>query len=90
MDDLKADVCAETTAIKKDLVLVKDGLQKDLYLDLVYWHDLYVNKNHCASISEKRDYETLYNTYHILGKNGVADKMFKAVMELPEAAPKGE
>jgi hypothetical protein len=36
MDDLRADVCAETDAIKKDLVLVKDGLQKDLYLDLVY------------------------------------------------------
>jgi hypothetical protein len=41
-------------------------------------------------MSEKREYEMLYNTYHSLGKNGVADKMFKAVMELSESTPKGE
>ncbi len=73
-------------SIDNDLGLVKSGLQKDLYVDLVHIYNDYKDKG-WASIGEKKDYDSLYWTYHNLGKNGVADNMHEFVMNLPETKP---
>ena len=78
--------------VKEDICLLKDGLQKDLYVDLCNIHDQYnarVKAGGFISRGEKTEYDKIYWSYHKLGKNGVADGMHKAVMEMPES-PKGE
>jgi len=78
--------------VKEDICLLKDGLQKDLYVDLCNIYDQYkarVKAGGFISRGEKTEYDKIYWSYHKLGKNGVADGMHKAVMEMPES-PKGE
>ena len=82
-----ASIKDELKDVKEDLSLVKDGLQKDLYGDLVRIYSEYKDKKF-ATIEEKRDYDALYRSYHNLGQNGVADGMHKYVMEtLPDIKP---
>ena len=78
--------------VKEDIVLLKDGLQKDLYIDLCNIYDQYKARLRAGgfiSRGEKTEYDKIYWSYHKLGKNGIADGMHKAVMEMPEG-PKGE
>ena len=78
--------------VKEDIVLLKDGLQKDLYIDLCHIYDQYKARLRAGgfiSREEKTEYDKIYWSYHKLGKNGIADGMHKAVMEMPEG-PKGE
>ena len=82
-----APIIQDLVDIKNDLKLVKNGLQKDLYVDLAHIYDEYKRKGY-ASLSEKRDYDTLYWAYHNLGKNGVADNMHEYVMNMPESKPR--
>lgn len=74
---------SELKDIKGDLEFVKDGLQKDLYVDL---KNIYValQKKGFATLEEKRDYNYLYNAYHNLGQNGIADGMHDKIMHMPE------
>lgn len=73
----------EVGCIKNDLGLVKNGLQKDLYVDLVHLYNEYKERGYCT-VGEKRDYDSIYWSYHNLGKNGVADSMHDTVMQLDE------
>lgn len=78
--------------VKEDIILLKDGLQKDLYIDLCNIYDQYKARLRAGgfiSRGEKTEYDKIYWSYHKLGKNGIADGMHKAVMEMPEG-PKGE
>ena len=77
---------------QSDIALLKDGLQKDLYVDLCNICDQY--KKHIKgggyiTRGQKTEYDKIYWTYHNLGKNGVADGMHNEVMAMPEE-PKGE
>ena len=72
--------------ISSDIVLVKDGLQKDLYNDLKAIYSQLQAKQF-ATLDEKRDYDALYKSYHNLGQNGVADGMHEIVMHMPEIKP---
>lgn len=78
--------------VKEDIVLLKDGLQKDLYVDLCNIYDQYkarIKAGGFISRGEKTEYDKIYWSYHKLGKNGIADGMHEAVMSMPEE-PKGE
>ncbi len=80
------------TELKEDIGLVKEGLQKDLYIDLVRIYDDLVakfNRKGFITREEKRDFDALYWSYHKLGKNGVADGMHDEVMAMT-TNPKGE
>lgn len=80
-------VAQKLTDIENDLGLVKNGLQKDLYIDLENLYKGYCKKSF-ASLDEKRNYDSLYWAYHNLGKNGIADGMYEHVMKhLPEVKP---
>lgn len=80
------------TGLQEDVNLLKDGLQKDLYVDLCNIYDQYktrIKNGGFISRGEKTEYDKIYWSYHNLGKNGVADKMHNEVMNMPEE-PKGE
>lgn len=83
-DEIQKDIAD----VKGDLTVVKKGLQNDLYVDLVNLYHIYTERGY-ATIEEKRDYDSLYFSYHNLGKNGIADEMLKKVRGLPDS-PKGE
>lgn len=79
-------------SLQQDIGLLKDGLQKDLYVDLCNIYDQYkkrVKLYGYITRGEKTEYDKLYWSYHNLGKNGVADRMHDEVMNMPEE-PKGE
>lgn len=82
------DIQKDIADVKRDLTIVKRGLQNDLYIDLVNLYHFYTERGY-ATIEEKRDYDSLYFSYHNLGKNGIADEMLKKVRGLAEK-PKGE
>ena len=78
--------------LKEDIGLVKEGLQKDLYIDLVHIYDdlkAKFKKEGYITREEKRDFDALYWSYHKLGKNGIADGMHDEVMGM-STDPKGE
>lgn len=72
---------------QEEIALLKDGLQKDLYVDLCNIYDQYRSRIKAGghiSRGEKTEYDKIYWSYHNLGKNGVADKMHNEVMDMPE------
>lgn len=73
----------EIKVIKEDVNLVKSGLQKDLYIDLAKIYKEYRKKGF-ATLEEKRDYDSLYQAYHSLGQNGIADGMHDYIMNMRE------
>ncbi len=81
-----APVINKLNAVEEDLCLVKGGLQKDLYVDLVHIYNDHMKKGF-VTLSEKRDYDSLYWAYHKLGKNGVADGMHETIMNMPDSKP---
>ena len=73
--------------MQDDLVLVKGGLQKGLYVNLVHIYKSFkrtLKSRGYITVGEKKEYDSLYSTYHNLGKNGVADNMHDEVMHMPE------
>ena len=72
---------------QEEMALLKDGIQKDLYVDLCNIYDQYKARIKAGGVitrSQKVEYDKLYWTYHNLGKNGVADGMHNEVMKMPE------
>lgn len=65
----------ETRTIKKALqALLRDRLREH-YAD-------YTERG-VIDISDKENFNNMYQIYHILGENGVMDTMYETVMELP-------
>ena len=79
----------EVDTVKQDLCSMKRTMQKDTRRSLRQDAIMYINRG-WATGQEKTEFDELYWCYHNLGKNGVVDSDHKKVMELPEAAPKGE
>ena len=88
-DRIEENVEKRYNNMDQNIELLKEGLQEDLYVDLVHIHDDYKLRGWCSR-AEKQDYDKLYKRYHNLGQNGVADKYHNYVMNLPDEAPKGE
>ena len=84
--EVMAPVNEKLTSIENDLGLVKGGLQKDLYVDLVHIYNEHMKKGY-VTLGEKRDFDSLYWAYHKLGKNGVADGMHETIMNMPDSKP---
>lgn len=71
------------TIIKSDLELIKKGTQAGLRHDLCLMADEWLQKGYCPR-DRKVDFEQIYTQYHQLGKNGVMDTTYQAILDLPE------
>jgi hypothetical protein len=72
--------------MKKDLEIIKKGTQAGLRYDLFMMADEWLAKGFCPR-RIKSDFEHLYTQYHLLGKNGVMDSTYQAILALPESLP---
>ena len=81
--NLKQEVNAKIETLAQDTGLLKDAIQKDLYIDLFHLGEDFKEKGF-ATRAEKTDFDRIYWSYHALGKNGMADTLYKEVMELSE------
>lgn len=91
-NQLHEEIKQKLDNMQDSLVLVKGGLQKGLYVNLVHIYKSFkrtLKSRGYITVGEKKDYDSLYWTYHNLGKNGVADNMHDEVMRMPER-PEGE
>lgn len=81
-----APLNAELIEIKTDLGYVKKGVQVTCRNDLEELADK-ADKQNWLSRYDKDRFDSAYNAYHNLGKNGVMDATYRHVMELPESKP---
>lgn len=79
-------VKTEIADVKQDTTIIKKGTQAGLRHDLCIMADEWLVKGYCPR-DVKVDFENLYTQYHNLGKNGVMDSTFQAILELPDSKP---
>jgi hypothetical protein len=84
--DIREAIREAVEPMKKDLEMIKKGTQAGLRYDLFMMADEWLAKGFCPR-RIKSDFEYLYNQYHLLGKNGVMDSTYKAILALPEKSP---
>lgn len=72
--------------MQRDLDMIKKGTQAGLRYDLFTMADEWLAKGYCPR-RIKSDFEYLYNQYHVLGKNGVMDSTYQAILALPDSLP---
>jgi len=80
---IEASICKEIQPIKEDLALIKRGSQASLRHNLYEVYDAWINKGYCPR-DVKADFDNLYQNYHAMGKNGVMDKCYEDLMDLPD------
>jgi len=71
------------------LEMIKKGTQAGLRYDLFMMADEWLAKGFCPR-RIKSDFEHLYTQYHLLGKNGVMDSTYQAILALPESLPESK
>lgn len=71
-------------AVTKEIGIMKEGLQVELFESLQQLHDRLQNKR-WASLEEKQDAKRYYDQIHNLGKDGWSERYYKAILELPES-----
>lgn len=69
--------------IKSDIEKLKRSSQCSNRCDLDDMYEKVITKGY-ASAEEKSKFESIYQAYHNLGKNGVMDKRHEQVLALPE------
>ncbi len=84
--DIKDTIRELLEPMKKDLEMIKKGTQAGLRYDLFMMADEWLAKGFCPR-RIKSDFEHLYTQYHLLGKNGVMDSTYQAILDLPESLP---
>jgi hypothetical protein len=84
--DIRDAIREAIEPMKKDLEMIKKGTQAGLRYDLFMMADEWLAKGFCPR-RIKSDFEHLYTQYHLLGKNGVMDSTYQAILALPEALP---
>lgn len=84
--DIREAIREAIEPMKKDLEMIKKGTQAGLRYDLFMMADEWLAKGYCPR-RIKSDFEHLYTQYHLLGKNGVMDSTYKAILALPDNAP---
>lgn len=85
--DMREAIEEAVEPIKQDLAIIKKGTQAGLRHDLHLIADEWLVKGYCPR-NVKVDFENLYNQYHQLGKNGVMDNTYQAILALPESKPR--
>lgn len=81
-----APITQDLLDIKDDLKLVKRGVQVTCRNDLEDLADK-AEKQGYLSAYDKQRFESAYQSYHALGKNGVMDAKRDRILVLPEAKP---
>lgn len=71
-------------AVTKEIGIMKEGLQVELFESLQQLHDRLQNKR-WASLEEKQDAKRYYDQIHNLGKDGWSERYYKEILELPES-----
>jgi hypothetical protein len=84
--DIRDTIREAIEPMKKDLEIIKKGTQAGLRYDLFMMADEWLAKGFCPR-RIKADFEHLYTQYHLLGKNGVMDSTYQAILALPESLP---
>lgn len=82
IQDLKNDV----DGLREDIELLKQGTQALLRNQLYETSDRFNDKGY-ATVEEKNNFENMYKKYHNLGKNGVMDNLYEAVLDMPTNPP---
>lgn len=70
----------------KSVIAVKGGMQKLLRAELIKSHNYWMEKGYCPE-HQKTAFASIYEDYHDLGRNGVADCLYEEVMALPFQPP---
>lgn len=68
--------------LKKRNTALEDGVQCLLRAEIIRNHDKYIDRGTCP-IYAKEALRRAYNSYHSLGGNDVATRLYEEVMELP-------
>lgn len=84
--DVSEIVSTELKPLKEKIDTIAKGTQASLRHELYELFDFWSSKGYCPR-EVKSDVENLYNSYHALGKNGVMDRSYEALMALPEKKP---
>ena len=71
-------------AVTKEIGIMKEGLQVELFESLQQLHDRLQNKR-WASLEEKQDAKRYYDQIHNLGKDGWSERYYKEILDLPES-----
>ena len=71
-------------AVTKEIGVMKEGLQVELFESLQQLHDRLQVKR-WASLEEKQDAKRYYDQIHNLGKDGWSERYYKEILELPES-----
>lgn len=71
-------------AVTKEIGVMKEGLQVELFESLQQLHDRLQTKR-WASLEEKQDAKRYYDQIHSLGKDGWSERYYKEILELPES-----
>lgn len=83
VEEMNGENCTTKKEILEELVLIKAGLQKELFDTLYVQCKRFCDQNFCSP-NDKGSYEEIYNVYHGMGRNGRADAYLKKVMALPD------
>jgi len=81
-----APIIRDLESIKKDVTLVKKGVQTTCRNDLEDLADK-AEKQKFLSAYDKQRFESSYQSYHSLGENGVMDAKRDRVLAMPEHKP---
>lgn len=71
-------------AVTKEIGVMKEGLQVELFESLQQLHDRLHTKR-WASLEEKQDAKRYYDQIHNLGKDGWSERYYKEILDLPES-----
>ena len=77
-------LATDLTEIKADMHLVKKGVQATCRNDLEEIYAQAEKDGYCSN-EDKERFETTYQVYHSLGKNGVMDAKRDRLLALPES-----
>lgn len=80
---IETSIAKEIQPIKQDLALIKSGNQASLRHNIYEVYDAWIGKEYCPR-DVKADFDNLYKNYHAMGKNGVMDKCYRDLMDLPD------
>lgn len=69
--------------VKTDLILVKRGTQATCRNDLEEMFAIAEKQGYCSN-EDKQKFESTYQAYHQLGKNGVMDVKREKLLKMPE------
>ena len=86
-EDVRVAIEEAVEPIKQDLAIIKKGTQAGLRHDLCLMADEWISRGYCPR-NVKVDFDNLYTQYHMLGKNGVMDNTYQAILSLPDKLPK--